>query len=197
MTFKRTIVAFVFFAVSTTLAQSTTPVASPMGTPFGPQNRSAKGMTGRSRVGNNRSTGVQAIVTMRQRMEDMESTLAKMHVLLKQMRTKTASSSSKDILAKDNIDMWELIVDHLDKQFEELRTATLAREDFEARRLDMYKQADAKSATIRASEPTSTTAGPATTLDPAPPVAGQSTSGKPAPGESPVATTPTVSQSPN
>jgi hypothetical protein len=77
-------------------------------------------------------------------MQDMEGTLVRMHALLKQMAAKGAANS-KDPLAKANLDMWELMVGHLDKQLEELQQAVATREDMEARRAAMYKQADAKS----------------------------------------------------
>jgi hypothetical protein len=91
----------------------------------------------------NKTAGVQTPATLRERAQDMQVTLAKMHAVLKQMRAK-AASSSKDPLAKANLDMWELLVGHLDKQLQELRIAMLTREDMEARRAAMYKQADAK-----------------------------------------------------
>jgi L-lactate utilization protein LutC len=77
----------------------------------------------------------------RQRMEEMGSTLAKMHALLKQMQAKNSASASKDPAAKANLEMWGLMVADLDKQYEQLRAATLAREDMEARR-----EADEKAA---------------------------------------------------
>jgi peptidoglycan hydrolase CwlO-like protein len=84
--------------------------------------------------------------TLRERVEDMQGTLAKMHAVLKQMRAK-ATASSKDPLAKANLEMWELLVAHLDKQFQELRVAMVIRDDMEARRAAMYKQVDAKAET--------------------------------------------------
>jgi hypothetical protein len=69
-----------------------------------------------------------------------------MHALLKQMQAKNSASASKDPLVKANLEMWALMVADLDKQYEQLRTATLAREDMEARRAAMYKQADEKAA---------------------------------------------------
>src|SRR5205823_3940727 len=75
----------------------------------------------------------------RLRMEEMGATLAKMHALLKQMRVRNSASASKDPAAKANLEMWGLMVADLDKQYEQLRAATLAREDVEARRAAMYK----------------------------------------------------------
>ena len=62
------------------------------------------------------AAAVRAQAAMHKRVQDMGSTLTKMHALLKQMRTKTAASGSKDAMAKANLDMWELMVGQLDKQ---------------------------------------------------------------------------------
>jgi hypothetical protein len=83
---------------------------------------------------------------MRQRVDDMESTLAQMHLVLKQMQSRAAKSGTKDSLATANLGMWELMVGHLDKELGEMRVALAAREDMEARRAALYKQADAKAA---------------------------------------------------
>jgi len=81
--------------------------------------------------------------SLRQRVQDMEGTLTKMHEVLAQMRRKSPAPA-KDSMAKANLDMWELMVTHLDGELRELKTALLVREDMEARRAAMYKQADAK-----------------------------------------------------
>ena len=148
MTLRSTIAAMVVLATSTVWAQSAPPVNMPAG--VGP----AGGMHApMRRMGASAAAQGQAhtMLTMRQQMQDMEETLNKMHVLMKQMRAKTAASSSKDSLAKANLDMWELMLNHLDKQFEQLRVTTLMREDWESRRAAMYKQADAKAAADAAS----------------------------------------------
>ena len=49
-------------------------------------------------------------------------------------------------MAKANLEMWGLLLAHLDKEFHQLQVATAAREDLEARRADLYRQADAKAA---------------------------------------------------
>ena len=79
-----------------------------------------------------------------QNLEEMGATLTKMQALLKQMRAHT--NSAKDPVAKTNLDMWTLMVEQLDKQYEQLRVAARQREEFEARRVAMYKQADEKAA---------------------------------------------------
>jgi len=78
-------------------------------------------------------------------MQEMGATLAKMHDLLKGMRAKV-SASEKDPMAKANLEMWALMLQQLDKQYEELRLASRARQDLDARRNAIYKQADEKAA---------------------------------------------------
>lgn len=79
-----------------------------------------------------------------QNLEELGATLTKMQALLKQMRTH--ASNTKDPVAKGNLEMWTLMVEQLDKQYEQLRVAARQREDLEARRAAMYKQADVKAA---------------------------------------------------
>lgn len=86
----------------------------------------------------------QAQAAMHQRVEDMGNTLGKMHAVLKQMQAKNAAT--KDSMAKANLQMWGLMLEDLDKQYEQLRIATRTREEMEARRAAMYKQAEAKAA---------------------------------------------------
>jgi peptidoglycan hydrolase CwlO-like protein len=105
-----------------------------------------------------------------------------MHAVLKQMRSKAAS---KDPLAKANLDMWELLVGHLDKQLQELRIAMVTREDMEARRAAMYKQAEAK-ADAAAQAARKMGAGKAAAA-PAAPDAGHDTSGQAPANQAPAA----------
>lgn len=125
---------------ATVWAQSTSPVTASA------DNRRAAGsrmvMAGPPQ---NKLTSVQSATAL-ERMQEMESTLKKMHALLLQMRGKTGSGDSKDPFAKANLEMWQLMLGHLDKQFDQLRMATLEGEDLKARRADMYKQAVAKAA---------------------------------------------------
>lgn len=53
----------------------------------------------------------------------------------------TATSKSKDQVAKASLEMWELMLAHLDRQFDQLRIAMLEREDLEARRVALYNEA--------------------------------------------------------
>lgn len=85
-------------------------------------------------------------IAMRQRVQEMGDTLSKMHALLKQMRTSAGAGAAKNPVAKANAEMWELMLVDLDKQYEQLRLATHAREDLDARRNAMYKQAEARAA---------------------------------------------------
>jgi hypothetical protein len=87
---------------------------------------------------------------MRERVQDMESTVSRMRVLLKQMQAKAAKSKASDALTKANLDLWELMVDQLDKEFQQLLQSLAAREDLEARRAALYQQADAKAAAAAA-----------------------------------------------
>ncbi len=81
--------------------------------------------------------------TMKERVQSIEGTLGKMHAVLDRMRSR-AGAVSKDPLAKANLDMWQLMVAHLDDELKELRVSMALREQWEARRAAMYKQADAK-----------------------------------------------------
>jgi DNA-binding transcriptional MerR regulator len=85
-----------------------------------------------------------ARVEANQNLQEMGATITKMEGLLKQMRAHT--SSAKDPVAKANIEMWSLMLEQLDKQYEQLRLAARQREEMEARRAALYKQADDKAA---------------------------------------------------
>ena len=144
MMFRNATRAIMVLAVTTAMAQGTSPAPTvPGGTDVVGQGR---GLAGRriSSQAAKRLSGMQTPASLRQRMEDLENTVNQMHVVLKQMHAKAAKSSVKDSLAKTNLDMWELMVGHLDKELQELRVAETAREDLEARRAALYKQADAK-----------------------------------------------------
>jgi len=92
------------------------------------------------------AAGARARIQANQHVQDMGATLTKMHTLLKEMRARTSAAAPKDSMAKANLEMWSLMLEQLDKQYEQLVAATKAREDFEARRQAMYKQADEKAA---------------------------------------------------
>ena len=94
----------------------------------------------------NKAAEAQGTAGLRERVGDMESTLSQMHLVLKQMHAKAAKSKATDSLTKANLDLWELMAGHLDKELQQLRLALAAREDLEARRAALYKQADANAA---------------------------------------------------
>ena len=136
MIFRSATRVVVVLAASAALAQSAQPGTTP-GTPI--LNR--QGPTGRRPPVGNKTAEPQGLAAMRERVRDMESTLSQMRVLLKQMHAK---SKATDSLAKANLDMWDLMVGNLDKELQQMRMTLAAREDLEARRAALYKQADAK-----------------------------------------------------
>jgi peptidoglycan hydrolase CwlO-like protein len=77
------------------------------------------------------------------RVEDLQATVDKMHVVLKKMQAKSAASA-KDPAVKANLEMWDLMVGQLDTQLRELKQAEASHQEMEARRAAMYKQADSK-----------------------------------------------------
>lgn len=195
MTLRIAATAVVLLAVTTVLAQGTPPVPAPAGTPLTSQRHALAGRRGMSSAPGNQAASTETLAELRQRMEDMQGTLVKMHTVLKQMRAKAVKGGgTKDPLVKANLDMWELMLGHLDKQFEELKAATLSRADLEARRAALYKQADEKAAAeARAAQ--SSFAGQA----PAPIAAGQS-AGQGTAGQTPASQTsptPPASASPS
>ena len=144
MMFRNAARVIMVLAVTTAMAQSPSPAPTvPGGTEVMGQ---GSGLAGRrmSSPAAKRLSGMQTPAPLRQRVEDLENTLNQMHAVLKQMRAKAAKSSVKDPLAKTNLDLWELMVGHLDKELQELRVAVTAREEVEARRAALYKQADVK-----------------------------------------------------
>jgi hypothetical protein len=134
-------------AVTTALAQGTPPATagSPQAAvPGGNDVMQRQGYAARRAPSAKQPRGAPVQTSLRERVQDMESTLTKMHLVLTQMQDKAAKSKTQDALAKANLDMWKLMVDHLDKELQELNMAAAAREDLEARRAALYKQADAK-----------------------------------------------------
>ena len=134
-------VAIAVLAVTQAFAQSPAPVASSAVSPVS-QGRSLPGR--RAMSSGNQNPSATPSGALHQRIEDMQTTLDSMHALMKQMRAKATKSGTKDPLVKANLDMWKLMVGQLDKQLEELKLAAVARENMEARRAALYKQADAK-----------------------------------------------------
>ena len=183
-------------AVTTALAQGTPPSTVPAGNPAatvpgGAEVMQRHGFAGRKGPFGKQTGGVPTPTALHQRVQDMESTLSHMHLVLKQMQDKAAKSKAQDSLARANLDMWQLMVGHLDKELKEFKIAMALREDMEARRAALYKQADAKAdaetQAARATQAARFAAG-APTPAPAGQGAGQSPAGQTAPEQpSPVA----------
>jgi len=126
-------------AATAALAQ----IANPGTTPGAPiLNR--QGLAGQRGPVGSKTANPQGLGAIRERAQDMETTLSQMRVVLKQMHAKAAKSRPTDPVTKANLDMWELMVGHLDKELEQLRVTLAVREDLEVRRAALYKQADAK-----------------------------------------------------
>jgi len=113
----------------------------------------ARPMSGRQRTvmatatdADGKAAEMRAKAAVNQRVQEMETTLSKMHLLLKQMQASTAVKNSKDPVTKANLEMWGLMLQQLDKQFDQVKAVAREREDLEARRSAMYKQAQEKAA---------------------------------------------------
>src|SRR5215469_12876697 len=97
----------------------------------------------RSPVGN-KAPDTPALAAIREQLSEMESTLSQMSAALKQMHVQAARNKTTDPLTKANLNMWDLMVGHMDKEVLQMRVTLAAREDLEPRRAALYKQADAK-----------------------------------------------------
>jgi hypothetical protein len=139
MIFRNATRVVVVLAATAALAQSAQPGTTP-GAPI--LNR--QGLTARTSPVGNKTADPQGLAAMRERVEDLQSTLSQMRVVLRQMQANAAKSKATDSLSKANLDMWGLMVGHLDKELQQMRVTLAAREDLEARRAALYKQADAK-----------------------------------------------------
>jgi hypothetical protein len=200
--FRNAIRVITVLAVTTALAQSIPPATQPADNPpatvpGGTEVMQRQGYAHRRGLAGNQARNLPA-PALHQRVQDMENTLNQMHGVLKEMQAKAAKSTAKDSLAKSNLEMWELLVGHLDKQLQELKIATAAREDMEARRTALYKQADAKAEAeaqaARAAEAAKFAAGGPTPA-PAGQGGGQSPAGQTVPGQP--APTPPANNSPS
>jgi hypothetical protein len=118
-----------------------------------------------SRLGRNKNAGAaQGQLAPGQRLQEMESTRNGMRALLKQMQAENASSASKCPIARANLVVWELLLSHLDREFQ-LQIATAAREDVEARRAALHNQAFSK-AEVEAAAAGQTPPAPSTSVAP-------------------------------
>ena len=138
------IAAVVALAATTAFAQTATPIAVPGGGPITTHGQMLPARKGMSSLPGKQTSTALTPTPLPKRIEDMQNTLTQMHAVLKRMSANSGKGSTKDPVTKANLDMWELLVGHLEKQLQELRLAQSAREDMEARRAALYKQADAK-----------------------------------------------------
>lgn len=141
MIFRNVTRVIVVLAATAALAQSTLPGTTQAAPMLSEQDLAARRGPARSRTATAPQGGLAAA---RQQVEDMDRTLSQMRVVLKQMHARAAMSKTPDSLAKANLEMWELMVGQMDKELQQLRVAVASREDMEARRAALYKQADAK-----------------------------------------------------
>jgi len=164
-------IAIALLAVTQGFAQAPLQVpagATPSASAILTQRRSLAGKMAKSSASGSQNSNPASLAALHQRIGDMEGTLHSMHTLMAQMRAKAAKSGTKDPLVKANLDMWNLMVGHLEKQLEELKQTEAAREDMEARRAALYRQADAKAAAeAQAARAKMMNGGPTTTAEPA------------------------------
>jgi septal ring factor EnvC (AmiA/AmiB activator) len=187
--------AMLVLAVATVSAQTPTALPVPGGAAVLNQGHSLSARRGTPLNFGTNPGVAQTPATLHQRLQEMEATVAKMHAVLKQMRTKSASSA-RDPFVKANLEMWDLMVGQLDKQLQELQAATAARDALEARRASLYKQADAKAeAAAEAARKAAASANPGST--PVAVSADPKTSSQPVAGESTPAPTASSATSPN
>jgi hypothetical protein len=139
--------AIFVLAVTTVFAQESAPANAPVQAPAAappaaihppmPMNRWPNSPMGR------RQAGPVNPPSLEQRVQDLQATVDNMHLVLKKMHTKSAAIA-KDPAVKANLEMWDLMVGQLDKQLQELKQAEASRQEMEARRAAMYKQAEIK-----------------------------------------------------
>ena len=110
MTFCSSARVIVVLGATAALAQS-----AQLGTTPGAPIVNRQNLAGRRGPVGNKTADPQGLAATRERVNDMESTLSQMRVVLKQMHAKAAKSKATDSLTKANLDMWELMVGQLDK----------------------------------------------------------------------------------
>lgn len=140
MRFGSMVRVLLIFAAAAAFAQTAQPGTSP-GTPV--VNRGAARRKGPAVDRNSDPLGVSV---MRERVDDMESTISQMRGVLEQMHANAAKSKVPSSMTKANLELWDLMVRSMDGDLQQLRDTLATREDMEARRIAMYKQADAKAA---------------------------------------------------
>jgi hypothetical protein len=109
-------------------AQSATPETAPASVPTAP-NITASNQAPPAPVGQSMGSSMPSPEMGRlQRMQEMQDTLGKMHLLLKDMQAKVASGNSESQSAMmDNVQMWQMILEHLDQNLAQARGTTVLR----------------------------------------------------------------------
>src|SRR5579864_1841312 len=127
MIFQNATRVIMALAVTTALAQGIPPATagSPQAAvPGGNDVMQRQGYAGRRAPAAKQPHGVPVQSSLRERVQDMESTVTQMRLVLKKMQDKAAKNKTQDSLAKANLDMWELMVSHLDKELREIGRAS-------------------------------------------------------------------------
>lgn len=139
----RSMAALLIIAATGVSAQTAAPAA-------------ARSLAGRQRSvlatstdADSKTADMRAKADLNQRMVEMETTLGRMHLLLKQMQASAAVKNSKDPATRANLEMWGLMIQQLDKQFDQLKVTARERADLNARRAAMYHQAEQRAAQER------------------------------------------------
>jgi len=116
------------------LSMATLPGQNPptTGAPAGNQNSGASSspaLTGRMSPSQDPSVALQRMEALhQQRLQEMEVSLAKMHTLLNDMKARMAANNSHSTPSqKDNIELWEMMLGHLDKTLAQARLAAVQR----------------------------------------------------------------------
>ena len=136
----RSSAAILMISVTAVWAQTTAPAGA---RPLAGRARSAIATASNS---DSKTTEMRNKAAINQRVQEMETTVGRMHALLKQMQYSAALKNSKDAMTKANLEMWGLMVHQLDKQSDQLKVAAREREDLDARRAAMYKLAEERAA---------------------------------------------------
>jgi hypothetical protein len=116
------------------VAMATLPAQNPpaTGAPAGNQKSSAPAspaLPGPMSPSQDPSVALQRMeVLHQQRLQEMEVSLAKMHTLLNDMKARMAANDSHGTPSqRDNIELWEMMLGHLDKTLAQARLAAVQR----------------------------------------------------------------------